>query len=87
MQAETMGHGRPVEFRVPPGRNRNGLRWRYTAAVQLSDAGCEDAKIQAVTGHKTMEMVRKFRARREQKAASMGAQQKRDQQDQNKIRT
>jgi integrase len=52
--------------------------WRYTAAVQLSDAGCDDAEIQAVTGHKTMEMVRKYRARRDQKAASKRAQQKRD---------
>lgn len=52
--------------------------WRYTAAVQLSDAGCDDAEIQAVTGHKTMEMVRKYRERRDQKAASKRAQQKRD---------
>jgi len=52
--------------------------WRYTAAVQLSDAGCSDADIQAVTGHKTMEMVRKYRARRDQKVASKRAQQRRD---------
>jgi integrase len=53
--------------------------WRYTAAVQLSDAGCGDSEIQAVTGHKTMAMVRKYRAKRDQKAASKRAQQRRDQ--------
>jgi len=52
--------------------------WRYTAAVQLSDAGCSDAEVQAVTGHKTMEMVRKYRAKRDQRAASKRAQQRRE---------
>lgn len=52
--------------------------WRYTAAVQLSDAGCSDDEVQAVTGHKTMEMVRKYRAQRNQKEASKRAQMKRD---------
>jgi len=52
--------------------------WRYTAAVQLSDAGCSDDEVQAVTGHKTMEMVRKYRAQRDQKAASKRAQEKRN---------
>lgn len=52
--------------------------WRYTAAVQLSDAGCSDDEVQAVTGHKTMEMVRKYRARRDQKAASKRAQERRN---------
>lgn len=51
--------------------------WRYTAAVQLCDAGCSDAEIQAVTGHTTTEMVQKYRARRDQKKASKRAQQKR----------
>lgn len=51
--------------------------WRYTAAVQLSDAGCSDDEVQAVTGHKTMEMVRKYRAKRDQRAASKRAQEKR----------
>ena len=52
--------------------------WRYTAAVQLSDAGCSDDEVQAVTGHKTLEMVRKYRAQRNQRAASKRAQQKRE---------
>ncbi|MBZ0123844.1 MAG: tyrosine-type recombinase/integrase [Roseovarius sp.] len=51
--------------------------WRYTAAVQLSDAGCSDDEVQAVTGHKTMGMVRKYRAKRDQRAASKRAQEKR----------
>ncbi|MDN3712203.1 hypothetical protein QWZ10_11070 [Paracoccus cavernae] len=53
--------------------------WRYTAAVQLSDAGCSDAEIQAVTGHKTLEMVRKYRAQANQKKASKRAQLRREQ--------
>ncbi|MGI3210063.1 tyrosine-type recombinase/integrase [Roseovarius tibetensis] len=52
--------------------------WRYTAAVQLSDAGCSDDEVQAVTGHKTMDMVRKYRAKRDQRAASKRAQEKRN---------
>ena len=52
--------------------------WRYTAAVQLADAGCSDSDIQAVTGHATLEMVQKYRARRDQRVASKRAQQQRD---------
>ena len=51
--------------------------WRYTAAVQLADAGCSDAHIQAVTGHKTLSMVQKYRAKANQRAASKSAQEKR----------
>ncbi|MGZ9812610.1 site-specific integrase [Pseudoroseicyclus sp. H15] len=52
--------------------------WRYTAAVQLSEAGCSDSEIQAVTGHKTLEMVRKYRARADQRNASKRAQSRRE---------
>ena len=52
--------------------------WRYTAAVQLAEAGCSDAEIQSVTGHKTLAMVAKYRARANQKAASKRAQQRRE---------
>ena len=51
--------------------------WRYTAAVQLADAGCSDAEIQAVTGHKTLAMVQKYRSRANQRAASKAAQERR----------
>ena len=51
--------------------------WRYTAAVELAEAGCSDAEIQAVTGHKTLEMVQKYRSRARQKKLSKSAQDKR----------
>lgn len=52
--------------------------WRYTAAVQLSEAGCTDAEIQAVTGHKTLAMVLKYRRQADQKQASKRAQERRE---------
>ncbi|WP_406736449.1 tyrosine recombinase XerC [Thioclava sp. GXIMD4215] len=58
--------------------------WRYTAAKQLAEAGCSDSEIQAVTGHKTLAMVQKYRAQANQKRASQQAQERREQ---NKPRT
>jgi integrase len=52
--------------------------WRYTAAVALADAGCSDAEIQAVTGHKTMQMVLKYRRQADQKRLSKQAQNRRN---------
>jgi integrase len=49
--------------------------WRYTAARILADAGCSDSEIQAVTGHKTLEMVVKYRAQASQRKASKRAQE------------
>lgn len=51
--------------------------WRYTAAVELAEAGCSDSEIQAVTGHKTLSMVQKYRARANQKRLSSRAQARR----------
>jgi len=51
--------------------------WRYTAAVELAEAGCSDAQIQSVTGHKTTKMVMKYRSRADQKRLSKQAQEKR----------
>nr|WP_281070785.1 tyrosine-type recombinase/integrase [Oceaniglobus trochenteri] len=51
--------------------------WRFTAAVALAEAGCSDAEIQAVTGHKTLEMVQKYRSRANRKKLSKQAQEKR----------
>lgn len=51
--------------------------WRYTAARLLAEAGCSDSEIQAVTGHKTLTMVQKYRAQANQRAASKRAQQRR----------
>lgn len=53
--------------------------WRYNAAVALADAGCSDLEIQAVTGHKSAEMVAKYRRRAGQREASKRAQQRREQ--------
>lgn len=53
--------------------------WRYSAAVALAEAGCSDSEIQAVTGHKTLEMVRKYRGQANQKKLSKAAQSRREQ--------
>lgn len=58
--------------------------WRYTAAKELAEAGCSDADIQSVTGHKTTTMAAKYRKQADQKLASKRAQQAREQ---NKHRT
>ena len=51
--------------------------WRYTAARLLTDAGCSDAEIQSVTGHKTLAMVQKYRSGADQAALSRRAQERR----------
>jgi len=51
--------------------------WRYTAAVALAEAGCSDAEIQAVTGHRTLAMVQKYRRQAGQRHLSKQAQEKR----------
>ena len=52
--------------------------WRYTAAAQLAEAGCSDSQIQAVTGHRPLEMVQKYRAGANQKRLSREAQSMRN---------
>ena len=52
--------------------------WRYTAATQLAEAGCSDSEIQAVTGHRTLAMVQKYRASANQRRLSRQAQEKRN---------
>ena len=52
--------------------------WRHNAAKELAEAGCSDADIQAVTGHKTRAMVQKYRGQADQKAASKRAQSRRE---------
>jgi integrase len=61
--------------------------WRYVAAVELAEAGCSDAEIQSVTGHKALEMVQKYRQAAAQKALSKQAQQRRESAEQNRTRT
>ncbi len=58
--------------------------WRYNAAKELAEAGCSDSEIQSVTGHKTLEMVKKYRQQANQKQLSKKAQNRREQ---NKTRT
>ncbi|WP_254441106.1 tyrosine-type recombinase/integrase [Ruegeria atlantica] len=53
--------------------------WRYTAAKELADAGVDIRDIQAVTGHKTLQMVQKYASGTDQKHASKRAQQRREQ--------
>jgi integrase len=53
--------------------------WRYTAARQLAEAGCSDAEIQAVTGHRTLQMVQKYRGQADGKRLSRLAQRRREQ--------
>lgn len=66
--------------RKEAGKNVTGFvmhGWRYTAAVALAEAGCSDAEIQAVTGHKTTAMVQKYRRQAGQKKMSKQAQSRR----------
>jgi integrase len=79
---------RSVQKRIEDVREAIGIKggtdklvphgWRYTAARLLADAGCSDSEIQAVTGHKTLAMVQKYRAQASQKAAGKRAQERRD---------
>lgn len=52
--------------------------WRYNAAKELAEAGATDAQIQAVTGHLTPGMAKKYRGQAERKRLSKDAQQLRE---------
>ena len=52
---------------------------RKNAAVSLAEAGCSDAEIQAVTGHKSVKMVQGYRRAASQKSLSKQAQTRREQ--------
>lgn len=51
--------------------------WRYTAARELAEAGCSDAEIMAVTGHRTGAMAQKYRKQASRSKMSKSAQEKR----------
>ena len=51
---------------------------RKLAAVQLAEAGCSDAEIQSVTGHKSLNMVQHYRKRAQTKRMSKAAQLRRE---------
>lgn len=50
---------------------------RYTAAHELAAAGCTDAEIAAITGHKSVEMVAKYSRKAGQRGLALRAQEKR----------
>lgn len=52
--------------------------WRYNAAKELAETGATDAEIQSVTGHLTVEMVKKYRGQAQRKKLSKAAQQRRE---------
>ena len=74
---------RRVQDRVMAGRTAIGAEawvihgWRYNAAVALAEAGCSDSEIAAVTGHRTLQMVAKYRSRANQRRLSRQAQDRR----------
>lgn len=51
---------------------------RKLAAMQLAEAGCSDAEIASVTGHKSLTMVQHYRSKARQKEMSKQAQMKRE---------
>lgn len=68
------------DVRAEAGKVCDGLTmhgWRKTAVVSLAEAGCTDAEIQAVTGHKTAAMAAHYRKGASQKKLSRGAQNRR----------
>ena len=51
--------------------------WRYTVAAEMAQAGASDAEIMAVTGHKTLSMIRKYGGAERQKAQAKSGQGRR----------
>lgn len=51
--------------------------WRYNAASELADAGCTDAEIAAITGHKGRAMVVKYSSKTGQRQRARKAQERR----------
>lgn len=74
---------RAVQTRIHEIRTRIGAEkyvihgWRYNAAQELAETGATDAEIQAVTGHRTLEMAQKYRAQAHRKSMSKEAQGRR----------
>ena len=56
---------------IGPDITFHGLR--HTAATNLADAGCDDRDIAAVTGHKSVEMVRRYTRRANQRRRATAA--------------
>jgi integrase len=81
--------GRPLSYRraayaVDAIHKQAGTRGltihglRHSTAAELAEAGCTDAQIAAVTGHKSLRMVAKYRAGAAQKRLAKEAMGKRE---------
>lgn len=69
---------RMMKVRVKIGAERYDIHsLRYSAAAELAAAGCSDELIQAVTGHATSSMVKKYAGPARQKIRAIEAQDKR----------
>ena len=84
----TARDGRPCSYRmahhdVMTIRRRIGAEahdlhgLRYSAAAELASAGCSDEEIQAITGHTTTAMVRRYAGPARQRARATNAQTRR----------
>ena len=51
---------------------------RHSTAAELAEAGCTDAQIAAVTGHKSLRMVAKYRQQAAQKRLAKEAMHARE---------
>lgn len=70
---------RQASIRVQKAREASGTLgyvihgWRGNAASELYEAGCSDAEVQAITGHKSVEMARKYGRGARQRRLAKGA--------------
>lgn len=82
-------HGRALNYdqvqkKVMAVREKLGLKefslhgLRYSAASELAEAGCTDQQIAAITGHKSLSMVRKYSKGASQKRLAKEAQSLRE---------
>lgn len=80
---------RPLSYRrasyaVESARRASGCQaytihgLRHATAAELAEAGCTDAQIAAVTGHKSLRMVAKYRAGSDQRRLAKEAMARRD---------
>ena len=84
----TAHHGRPLSYRMAHqavmavrrqiGAEAHDLHaLRYSAASELAAAGCTDEQIQAITGHTTTAMVRRYAGAARQRTRAKEAQTRR----------
>jgi len=97
----TSGHGRPASYRAVADEMRkvkakmthpdatkyvtHGLR--KNATIELYQAGCSDEMVKAITGHSSIEMLKKYGGAVRQIGLARQAQDARNRAEQNKTRT